>query len=110
MEWYRKVNPVTANHAYYYTNEDGTIGKGIYLAKTRDGIHFNHIARINFLGTKVSGLTGARYTTIDDPLVLKDYHDLLIPKAVKYAAGLLDYFFRGTMDINTIGYDTNSML
>ncbi len=37
--------------------------------------------------------------TIDDPEVKKNYHDILIPKAVQYSAGLLDYFFRGRMEV-----------
>jgi hypothetical protein len=34
-----------------------------------------------------------------DKYVFKDYAGLLIPRAVGYSAGLLDYFFRGEMDL-----------
>jgi hypothetical protein len=37
--------------------------------------------------------------TVDDPEVNKDYAAKLIPRAVGYSAGLLDYFFRGSIDI-----------
>jgi hypothetical protein len=39
-----------------------------------------------------------RWTTNDNK-VNEDYAAKLIPKAVGYSAGLLDYFFRGSMDI-----------
>jgi hypothetical protein len=38
-------------------------------------------------------------TTINDPNVLDDYHAILIPKAIKYSAGILDYFFRGRIEV-----------
>lgn len=102
---YSDVQSHPANHAYTFTNEDGTAGKGIYLAKTGDGIHYQHIARVNYLGAKIPGLTGVRYCTIADPLVEKDYHDNFIPKAVEYSAGLLDYFFRGTLGLRVTNND-----
>ena len=114
---YSDVRSHPVNHAFNFTNDDGTVGKGIYLAKTGDGIHFQHIARVNYLGAKIPGLTGKCYCTIDDPNVLNDYHDNFIPKAVKYSAGLLDYYFRGTLGVsvcntnitirNTCGQDFN---
>src|SRR5207244_8146119 len=90
---YADVKSHPAAHVTNYTLENGALAKSIYLAKTGDGITYNHIARVNYLGVKVPGLTGAPYCTIDDENVLKDYHDKLIPKAVEYSAGLLDYFF-----------------
>ena len=72
---YSDVRAHPINHAFNLTNDDGTVGKGIYLAKTGDGIQYQHIARVNYLGAKIPGLTGKRYCTIDDPNVLKDYHD-----------------------------------
>jgi hypothetical protein len=103
-----KLHP--EDHIYDVTLENNVTGKGIYLAKTGDGITYNHIARINYLGAKLPGLVGQYYCTIDDPNVLKDYHANFIPKAVKYSAGLLDYFFRGTMNVTVIGYDTNTLM
>lgn len=38
--------------------------------------------------------------TINDPNVLYDYHYKLIPKAVEYSAGLLDYYFRGQIGVS----------
>jgi hypothetical protein len=44
-------------------------------------------------------LTAILYT-VDDDLVNKDYAEKLIPRAVGYSAGLLDYFFRGRLEIS----------
>jgi hypothetical protein len=79
--------------------EDG----GIYIRKTSDGVHVTHHSRINYLGLKIPGVVGKPYCTIDDPKVQEDYHDILIPKAVKYTAGLIDYFFRGQIDVAVAG-------
>jgi len=48
-------------------------------------------------------------TTINDDGVLQDYHDRLIPKAVEYSTGILDYFFRGTMLVN-VGLANSSFI
>jgi hypothetical protein len=45
------------------------------------------------------------YASCDDLDVLKDYHDALIPQAVSYSAGLMDYFFRGQLGV---GLSSNS--
>ena len=93
-----KLHP--ENHVSDVTLENNVTGKAIYLKKTGDGITYDHIARVNYLGAKIHGLKGTPYCTIDDPNVLKDYHVAFIPKAVKYSAGLLDYYFRGTLSID----------
>lgn len=106
-------NDVKANPAAHITNL-GTIegipvtGNGIYLKKTGDGVTYDHIARVNYLGAKLpsADLKGTPYCTIKDDNVLYDYHDKLIPKAVEYSAGLLDYFFRGRLEVSD-GYVLN---
>ncbi|MBW2169314.1 MAG: hypothetical protein JRG69_08660 [Deltaproteobacteria bacterium] len=40
--------------------------------------------------------------TVDDERVHEDYAAKLIPRAVGYSAGLLDYFFRGKMDVTSL--------
>jgi len=40
--------------------------------------------------------------TIHDDKVLQEYHQYLIPRAVEYSTGLLDYFFRGTLDVSVM--------
>lgn len=45
--------------------------------------------------------TGILYT-VDDPLVDEDYAKKLLPRAVGYSAGLLDYFFRGRLEVSVL--------
>jgi hypothetical protein len=80
-----------------------------YLPKTSNGIQVNHFSTISYFGAKFPNKIFQVTTSIKDDNVLSDYHDAFIPKAVKYSAGLLDYFFRGTMDVSVIGYDTNTL-
>lgn len=56
-----------------------------------------HIKEMEILSGNAP-VTGILYT-VDDPEVSKDYADKLIPRAVGYSAGFLDYFFRGEMEI-----------
>jgi hypothetical protein len=83
-----------------FTFENGQPGRGIYLRKNRDGVDIPHVSRVNYLGAKVPGVAGNRYRycTINDANVIHDYLDKLIPKAVSYSAGLIDYFFRGKIE------------
>jgi len=46
-------------------------------------------------------LHGWRDYTTEDKKVWDDYLKLLIPKCVGYSAGLLDYFFRGSLEVTT---------
>ena len=41
----------------------------------------------------------ARADRIDNTKVIEDYHSILIPKAIEYSAGILDYFFRGKIEV-----------
>jgi len=89
-----------------YTLKNGAERKGIYVRKNGDGISVNHLSRINYLGAKkFSGLSAKAFCTIDDPNVLYDYHDKLIPKASEYSAGILDYFFRGKLEVVSVVWD-----
>ena len=83
--------------------KDGTPIKRVYLQKTGDGVKFGHHSLLNYLDTMAMtyyptpsiALNRTIYTpTIDDDTVLQDYHSILLPKAVEYSTGILDYFFR----------------
>jgi hypothetical protein len=76
--------------------------RGKAIDKTGDGITFNNHSVLNYLGAYYPGwLSKAGVaevaSTINDPNVLQAYHSQFIPKAVSYSAGLLDYYFRGTL-------------
>ena len=101
-----KANPSLGLDTITFAN--GHTGRGIYVTKVDDGVGVQHLARINFLAAKGMGVTWGRRrasTTIYDPNVEKDYHDILIPKAVSYTAGLVDYFFRGKISATLTSWD-----
>lgn len=81
-----------------YDEEIATGKLRTYLRKTGDGETVNHLAAGKWFykylpsGLKRSGLKL-------DERVYTDYAQKLIPRAVGYSAGLLDYFFRGNIEI-----------
>jgi hypothetical protein len=85
--------------------KDGSPILRVYLNKVAEGIKVPHHSVLGYLD--VTAMTSPQsfeirrnlYTpTINDDAVLKDYHAILIPKAIEYSAGILDYFFRGKID------------
>jgi len=83
--------------------ENHTNGQRVYIAKTGAGVLVPHHSALTYFGVrhspKVGGPSMGIGLTINDPNVLSNYHSIFIPKAVKYSAGLLDYYFRGTMSV-----------
>jgi hypothetical protein len=79
--------------------EDGKIDQRIYIKKTV-GEKIDHFVAIDYWTFDYQGqeynVPGA---FILDKLCWKDYADKLVPRAVGYSAALLDYFFRGTIEI-----------
>ena len=69
-----------------------------YLTKTRDGVTVPRIAVPSSLYDFTADALKDRKIWLDDN-VLSDYATLLFPRAVGYSAALLDYFFRGTLDV-----------
>ena len=97
-------NPATSIGGSF--RKDGAPIKRVYLKKTGDGIQFDHHSVLGYLDvmamTSPQNIQISRQIltpTIDDSTVLQDYHSILIPKAVEYSAGILDYFFRGQIDL-----------
>jgi hypothetical protein len=78
---------------------NGDHGQGIYINKTGDGVKYSDISRFTYFGTKFPNAFGSWSTTIRDDNVLSNYHNVLIPRAVNYSAGLIDYYFRGVMEV-----------
>ena len=85
-------------------------GSRIYIKKLASGIIVTNHSALNYLAVKNTpklGNSAMQVTlTLNDSNVLQEYHSILIPKAIEYSAGLLDYFFRGTMDVG-LNLDTN---
>ena len=85
-------------------------GTRLYISKTNAGVQVTYHSALSYLIAEHPGKSsGLPILTIADNNVLSNYHNIFIPKAVQYSAGLLDYFFRGTMDASVIGFNTNSM-
>ena len=83
-------------------SEDGVPDVGFWIRKERDGETIEHFLKPGYLAKAVLDETGDSVlyerTFYRDDTCHKDYAKLLIPRAVGYSAGLLNYFFRG--DIN----------
>jgi hypothetical protein len=83
--------------------KNGQTAQAIYLKKTGDGTNMDYHSRFTYFGAKNPNFG---MITINDDNVLSNYHAVFIPKAVKYSAGLIDYYFRGNLGLNP-GYVTN---
>lgn len=95
------------------TLADGTQGQRPYLRKIGAGTNVAHHSALKYLGAmnmgKMGTLPGPTAVSIADTNVLRDYHDIMIPKAIEYSGGILDYFFRGSLTVSVVGYDTNTL-
>jgi hypothetical protein len=73
-----------------------------YLRKSYDGAPVNHLAAVSWLYAYRLRYfpQGDQYLPVGlDPECHKEYAQKLIPRAVGYSAGLLNYFFRGEIDM-----------
>jgi hypothetical protein len=88
------------------TLENLVEGEEVYIEKDGAGIHMQHHSVLKYLGVRhpprMARPEMRAMLTINDPNVLQEYHQYLIPRAVEYSAGLLDYFFRGTLDVSVM--------
>ena len=89
----------------YAQYRDGSSGVHVYIRKKSDGVDVPHHSRLEWLTASLRYSRGMSFPTLDavgvtinDPNVLNDYHAILLPKAIKYSAGILDYFFRGQIE------------
>jgi len=75
--------------------EDGVLDKVYYIQGYQsDSLSaYSYFANLDISGSP----EGWKYNLDDD--VYEDYATLLLPRAVGYSAGLLNYFFRGKIDI-----------
>lgn len=83
--------------------EDGIQDKGTWIKKIGDGETIDRFVRTSRWTSKIYKTFGEGslfYSSFyRDEKCNEDYAQKLIPRAVGYSAGLLDYFFRGSMDI-----------
>jgi hypothetical protein len=84
----------------------GKTVKRPYYYKTQDWEVNYHLAGVNytyFYDPQSNSTSPDKIIPPLDDYVHKDYADRLLPRAVGYSAGLLNYFFRGQMDIVVAG-------
>lgn len=85
------------------TDEDGMTREEIYFAKTQHGAEIDHFVIPSYLSEEMFGIDGGIERTYRlDERCFNDYAATLIPRAIGYSAGLLDYFFRGKMQIAAV--------
>lgn len=69
-----------------------------YFKKVGDGETIDHLAVPSALFETLQDGLAEQEKGLDDR-VFEDYASLLIPRAIGYSAGLIDYFFRGRMSV-----------
>jgi hypothetical protein len=84
--------------------EDGKTDTPIHLVKGKDGVTGYKLAVASYFYKDVEGIIGAPASTYTllfylDKEEHTDYARLLLPKTVGYSAGLIDWFFRGKIEI-----------
>jgi hypothetical protein len=86
------------------TARDGILDTGMWISKNADGETIQHFVKTSALTKwyyKILGEGTLFYETFyRDEKCHEDYAQKLIPRAVCYSAGLLDYFFRGVLEIS----------
>ena len=85
------------------TARDGILDTRIWISKIADGENIDFFVTMDYLSRAYYTVLGEGPTYYKslyrDEEAHKDYAKKLIPRAVGYSAGLLDYFFRGTLEI-----------
>ncbi len=81
--------------------DNNSSGDRVYLSKVNAGdvvAHHSAVHYLDVLNPKHDDLPATKANlTVNDTNVLQDYHQIMIPKAIEYSAGVLDYFFRGQL-------------
>jgi len=86
--------------------EDNIPDTRFHITKTGDGEEIDYFAAPTYLTRDIQNEPDYddrvfnRSFKIDDKCA-KNYAELLLPRAVGYSAGLLDYFFRGSLEVPT---------
>jgi len=98
--------------------EDNMPDTSFWIEKTGDGEILTYFVKPTYFTGEILiepdyEVTLLYWTFKIDEVCCKKYASKLLPKAVGYSAGLLDYFFRGKMDVTSLpifldeGTDTN---
>ncbi len=79
--------------------EDGKVDQKIYLRHTGTLNPYRLLAASYWLWDCMPPQTCWGYTWLLDSEIHKEYASLLVPRAVGYCTALVDYFFRGKLDV-----------
>jgi hypothetical protein len=99
------VNPqLTSGYIQVVHDIDEKADEKVYFSgTTSDGRAIDHLVSTGYLWAdleRVSPLSMDPAKFVLDENCFYDYANILVPKAVDYDAGLLNYFFRGTLEIS----------
>lgn len=88
--------------------EDGEIRKMYYFSKIQHGEEIDHFLIPSYFSKDMAGISGGIERTYRlDERCFNDYAALLIPRAIGYSAGLLNYFFRGKLSTDNVNFQIN---
>ncbi|ABK18039.1 hypothetical protein [Syntrophobacter fumaroxidans] len=79
--------------------EDGNVDRKVYLRNIRAAVPHRLAVAGYFTEDCSAGTPCWQYPFVLDGEVYKDYASKLLPRAVGYSAALLNYFFRGQLEI-----------
>ena len=85
-------------------DEDGKADLRVYVAKTGDGAQVARFVTATYFTNEIKAVpdydVAIFYRSLEiDKECAKDYASKLLPRAIGYSAGMLDYFFRGEIDM-----------
>jgi hypothetical protein len=81
----------------------GSTRYALFLEKTRDGVQVDHHSILLYSAVRGAVVRPSKAAKVGYSIqsldVLKEYHEILLPKAISYSGGLLSYFFRGKLEV-----------
>ena len=89
-----------------FVAEDNKVDVGLYITKEGNGQKIDNFARLGYLWSDIPPDQLRLSLQLDD-IVNADYATLLLPRAIAYSQGLVDYFFRGKLDVDLMPADPN---
>ncbi len=98
----KNPDPVTA--------EDNKTDTPVYIYRRVNSNKRYRLAALDYFSMDIGGSVLSGYKKTLDENVFQDYANELIPRAVGYSAALLDYFFRGTIEISMPEADVYSII
>ncbi len=106
---YSSTNLNSLNMPYIITAAVGKQDYVTYLKKDKDGEIIEHFLKAGYMERALRPNADQPPTEVYlrtfflDELCHKDYASMLVPRAVGYSAALIDYFFRGEIEVTLPG-------